>query len=497
MPDQPYQPFQPAGQGQRPDLNSIYPQPRESTLSHSNNTIQPPASDPAVEMIRQKIQQLYADEPDAKQELVEAKHHTHPGSKHQQFMSELNASGKSMAEIQTAWHNYYISLPDHEKYEVWQEFYVQNNTHLGQPAAGPASTVQPVATQHQHHAQQQPQAPTPAEKLAAVQAPIAQQFSQALARGVGEPVTGEDTPPPAPSNKEVHHRVTRRHRALARKQSSKSAKAKEIHKRIVDTVKTAAADTGKGKLTRKNQLQSALFGLACGMVVLLIFLFGFFNEVIIAPFIQPSRQINDTPVIVDTASAVITGGTKIIIPKINLEIPVDYSQTTIDEKAIELALDNGVVHYPSTVKPGETGNAAFFGHSSNNIFNPGKFKFAFVLLHELQEGDIFYLNYGDKTYAYKVFKKHIVTPKQVEVLQATPGKTATATLITCDPPGTSINRLVVVGEQISPDPNSNGQPTTPTQTAGTDPGTSTIATTEAGLPGNGPTLWSRIVDRIF
>jgi len=62
-----------------------------------------------------------------------------------------------------------------------------------------------------------------------------------------------------------------------------------------------------------------------------------------------------------------------------------------------------------------------------------------------------------------------------------PGQTATATLITCDPPGTSLHRLVVVGEQVSPDPSANTQAEAVDATAG------------SALPGNGPTLWGRFI----
>jgi LPXTG-site transpeptidase (sortase) family protein len=215
---------------------------------------------------------------------------------------------------------------------------------------------------------------------------------------------------------------------------------------------------------------------------LLVFLFGFFNEVIIAPFIQPSRHAAATPLIVSSSSIAPTATPEVIIPKINVEIPTDFSQTTTDESQIENALENGVVHYPTTVKPGEQGNAAFFGHSSNNIFNKGKYKFAFVLLHTLQNGDTFYLTYNGKVYVYKVISRTIVDPSEVGVLGPVPGQTATATLITCDPPGTSLHRLVVVGQQISPDPASNVAATTPT-------------TKQAAsfLPGNGPTLFGRFL----
>lgn len=240
-----------------------------------------------------------------------------------------------------------------------------------------------------------------------------------------------------------------------------------------------------GKLKAKHHLQSILAGLGAGLIVLLIFLFGFFNEVIIAPFIQPSRASGDAPLIVNSNSIAPTSTPQVIIPKINVQIPVVYTETSTDENAIESDLQDGVVHYPTTVLPGQTGNAAFFGHSSNNIFNRGKYKFAFVLLHTLQDGDTFYLSYNGKMYVYKVISRTIVEPSQVSVLGSVPGQQATATLITCDPPGTSLHRLVVVGQQISPDPSGNTKPSaiTPVQ--------------PAALPGNGPTLWGRFISTLI
>jgi len=243
----------------------------------------------------------------------------------------------------------------------------------------------------------------------------------------------------------------------------------------------------KVKLTWKHHIQSALFGLSIGMLVVFIFLFGFFNEVIIAPFIQPSRHDVATPIILSNSSVAPSPTPEVIIPKINVEIPVDYSVSTTNENVIENDLEAGVVHYPTTSLPGQTGNAAYFGHSANNIFNPGKYKFAFVLLHDLVPGDVFYLTYNNTVYAYKIFSTTIVSPNDVSVLNPIPGHPSTATLITCDPPGTSINRLVVVGDQISPNPSNN---TTPTPTI-------TTASQVTQLPGNGPTLWHRFISTIY
>ncbi|HEY4964040.1 MAG TPA: class E sortase [Candidatus Saccharimonadales bacterium] len=262
------------------------------------------------------------------------------------------------------------------------------------------------------------------------------------------------------------------------KTKTDQTKASKISRTIKNKV------TANGQLKAKHHVQSLLFGLGLGAVIIIIFLFSFFNEIIIAPFIQPSRTASATPIIIGSDSVAIASSPQVIIPKINVQIPVDYSVTTTDEATIENDLEAGVVHYPTTVLPGQNGNSAFFGHSSNNIFNPGKYKFAFVLLHTIVNGDTFYLSYNHTVYIYKVISTTVVSPNDVGVLGPVSGQTATATLITCDPPGTSINRLVVVGQQISPNPNTN-------TTAEASIATSTGPTS---LPGNGPSLWSRFID---
>lgn len=383
-------------------------------------------TDLASHVIRQKLDRIYAEEPDATQELAEAAAQTSgERSKHQQFMYDLGSSGKDLASIQTEWHAYYEGLPDKEKHAVWQEFYASQSALTSPP----------------HHAKHRPQA-----------------TAQAISKHKNQIAGKRGTRP-------------------ARLRDTRSAK--EIRGALRDKV------TAGGKLKAKHHVQSLLFGLGIGVAVIIIFLFGFFNEVIVAPFIQPSRTQAATPLIVSNDSVAPSATPEVIIPKINVQIPVNYNQTSTDEAAIENDLDHGVVHYPTTANPGEQGNVAIFGHSSNNIFNKGKYKFAFVLLHTLEEGDTFYLTYNEKVYVYKVISRRVVEPSEVGVLGPVPGQTATATLITCDPPGTSLHRLVVVGQQISPDPSGNSQAAAP-DPAGTQ-------ATGTSLPGNGPTLWGRFI----
>ncbi len=380
----------------------------------------PPDALAAADVIRQKVARVYAEEPVAAQELTEAKAESAPGrSKHQQFMYELGTSGKTLAVIQTEWHNYYQGLSDRAKHQVWQEFYDSQALLTGQAAShGPGAADAQALAQHK----QQAARPRPRKLLDARSADEVQAA--------------------------IRHKVT-----------------------------------AGGQLKVKHHLQSLLFGLSMGALVVIIFLFGFFNEVIIAPFIQPSRASASTPIIIGSNSVAPTPTPEVIIPKINVQIPVDYSETSTNENDIENDLQSGVVHYPTTVMPGQQGNTAFFGHSSNNIFNKGRYKFAFVLLHTLVPGDTFYLTYNNTVYVYKVISRDIVDPSDVGVLGPVTGQTATATLITCDPPGTSLHRLVVVGQQISPDPSGNVAATTAAATA-------SAPTT---LPGNGPTAWTSFI----
>ncbi|MDB5160933.1 MAG: hypothetical protein JWO96_313 [Candidatus Saccharibacteria bacterium] len=233
------------------------------------------------------------------------------------------------------------------------------------------------------------------------------------------------------------------------------------------------------KLNARQGLHSLAFGLATGGIVLIILLFSFFNERFIAPFIQPSRQVSGVPLISTGAPA--SDKSEIIIPKINVQIPVVYGIDTVNESAVDTALESGVVHYADTAMPGQNGNLVIVGHSSNNIFNPGKYKFAFVLLSRMENGDTFYIDKDGKRYTYQVYQKKIVSPTDVSVLGPA-DKPATVTLITCDPPGTSINRLVVLAEQISPEVSANIA----------SGGNNALAASSKVLPGNSPSLWSRI-----
>jgi len=102
-----------------------------------------------------------------------------------------------------------------------------------------------------------------------------------------------------------------------------------------------------------------------------------------------------------------------------------------------------LVHYLPRSLPGEFGNVVIFGHSTlPQIYNVKDYKTIFTYLPSLNKGDEIIVKMGDTSYRYEVYDMFVVKPDQISVLeQATDA--SYLTLITCVPPGTYWNRLVV------------------------------------------------------
>lgn len=166
---------------------------------------------------------------------------------------------------------------------------------------------------------------------------------------------------------------------------------------------------------------------------------------------DPEEQKKQIP---ELDLAVSPPDTRIIIPRINKNVPVVTVQTDAIvkrdwgrlEHEIQDALQDGIVHYPGTAVPGEIGNVVLTGHSSYFPWDPGRFKDVFALLHDIQLGDKVYLYHNQERYAYEVYETKVVLPNQVDVL--TQEGDNRLTLITCTPVGTNLKRLVVFAKPI-------------------------------------------------
>lgn len=228
---------------------------------------------------------------------------------------------------------------------------------------------------------------------------------------------------------------------------------KEVQQRLTNDV-ISKVEQGAKKIKSK----AWFWPVAIAVIVVLIFLFLQFNSVIaakIAAFITPGSSETQTIIVGSGSNTPTSLEPRVIIPKINVNAPVTYGLTSLDEKTVQTALQNGPVNYPvagATAVPGQKGNTVILGHSSADVFAPGNYKFIFVQLNRLTQGDLFYLDYGKTRYTYKVAQTKVINPNQVDQLNLGTDKPY-ATLVTCDPPGTIARRLLVIAEQVSPDPN--------------------------------------------
>ena len=222
------------------------------------------------------------------------------------------------------------------------------------------------------------------------------------------------------------------------------------------------------------------------IAVMLVFLFLQYNRVLFA-----TVEAYVTPGNMDPSSLIIDPGTqgavgtdpRLIIPKINVDVPIIWDAVAADQNSLNAAMDKGVAWFNipgASARPGEKGNFVLSGHSSNDWLDSGDYKFIFARLGQMQVGDVVYANYNGTRYTYTITKKIVVKPTDVAAL-TNPTDKPELTLVTCTPLGTAINRLLVFAEQVSPDPS----------TATAVEKTSSTSTATA-MPSNSPTFLERV-----
>jgi sortase A len=115
----------------------------------------------------------------------------------------------------------------------------------------------------------------------------------------------------------------------------------------------------------------------------------------------------------------------------------------LDKIVVEgVALDDlkrGPGHYPGTPLPGQPGNAAIAGHRTT-------YGAPFFDLDSLKPDDEILVTTRQGSFEYRVRGSRVVSPDEVQVLNATPDNRLTLT--TCNPRFSASQRLVVVSQLI-------------------------------------------------
>mgnify|MGYP000932656905 FL=1 len=221
--------------------------------------------------------------------------------------------------------------------------------------------------------------------------------------------------------------------------------------------------------------------------VMIVFLFLQYNRVLFAyveAYVSPGATDPESIIVSPNTTKVATNESRLLIPKIAVDVPIVWDANAADTNSLNQAMDKGIVWFNiqgANAKPGEKGNFVVSGHSSNDWTDSGNYKFIFARLEKMSAGDVVYANYNGTRYTYKITGTKVVKPTDVASLQIGNDKPY-ITLITCTPLGTAQNRLLVFGEQISPNPNE----------AKTAEQNSNTATSTKKMPANSPTFLQRI-----
>ena len=258
---------------------------------------------------------------------------------------------------------------------------------------------------------------------------------------------------------------------------SKDDALRDLRERLLNKVKDRAVKV------RKSRHFIPIIAAIC---VVFVFAFLQYNRVLfgaVQAYVMPGNMEPQNLVVDPTNNDDVGEEPRLIIPKINVDVPVVYGVGN-DYNSQMKAMEKGVAHFAipgANSVPGQVGNTVLSGHSSNDWLDKGDYKFIFAQLSKLKKGDVFYANYKGKRYTYEVTKKEEVKPTEVSALVYDTDKPV-MTLITCTPLGTALRRLLVTAEQVSPDPAA----AKPADSNDGNNGTSSI-------PGNSPTF----VERIF
>lgn len=136
----------------------------------------------------------------------------------------------------------------------------------------------------------------------------------------------------------------------------------------------------------------------------------------------------------------------IVIPKIGANAHVIANVDPFNSRAYQAALSKGVAQARGSGTPGQPGNVFLFSHSSVNFYEATIFNSVFYLVDKLAKGDLVQIYYKNTVYLYRVTDKVFVKPNAVQYLKPITNK-ETVTLMTCWPPGTSYERLLVIAER--------------------------------------------------
>lgn len=138
----------------------------------------------------------------------------------------------------------------------------------------------------------------------------------------------------------------------------------------------------------------------------------------------------------------------VVIPEIDAAANVIANVDTANEEEYLSALKQGIAHAKGTYFPGQGRNIYLFAHSTDTSYNVATYNAVFYLLRKLEPGDQLVVFFADKKYVYEVEEKVVVDAADTSYITRDYGAERLV-LQTCDPPGTTWKRLLVIAKLVN------------------------------------------------
>jgi len=142
---------------------------------------------------------------------------------------------------------------------------------------------------------------------------------------------------------------------------------------------------------------------------------------------------------------------RVEIPKIGAKADIVIGVSPYDKNEYKAVLkDNVIAQSQISSLPGEgRGTSVYlFAHSSQQDISAARQNSVFYLLGELGNDDMVMINYKGKMFAYRVYMKKVIKPKEIEYLEYKDENKEIVILQTCWPIGTNWQRLLVFAEKV-------------------------------------------------
>lgn len=136
----------------------------------------------------------------------------------------------------------------------------------------------------------------------------------------------------------------------------------------------------------------------------------------------------------------------VVVPKIEASSNIIANVDAASEKEYMEALKKGVAHAKGTYFPGQGENIYLFSHSTESPF-VSQYNAVFYLLRKLEVGDRVIVFFADKKFEYVVEEKLVTTADDTSYLVENTDSERLV-LQTCDPPGTTWKRLLVIAKPV-------------------------------------------------